>query len=416
MVKSKWLSFVLVFAMLVSVFVPTGMTKAFASGTSYDSMVVPSISDNGTRELGTFMVDIDPFVRDSEAIFELPDTDYEIKEVKIGGVPFDLSGKKANYVGSENKEDSNFDPKYDTNNTVTSDVYTGTGNKDFQFEITKTSDNGFKLYLKDDNKNEELKFPIELTRVKVPSGASGDIKLTITGSGSGQLKDGSVVVATIGGGDLTVAAVDTKSFSDDGGNVKIRITESAAGKLKSKDTLKLVLPDGFKWDDNPNDYSKTTVFGTDNISKHVQVTPNGDTLEIKLDGKPITYDEKGNPIYVSTERSAVDITGITKTDGTQAKIIVVDDSTKAKEGDVIAKVRGNYDVTPSEITVGTYGQYDTTISATDSSVVAFSGQYNQEDSSNDINKVSDIQIKESVAGSLVNGRTILLTLPTNARW
>ncbi|MDK2805615.1 MAG: hypothetical protein PWQ94_779 [Thermoanaerobacterium sp.] len=391
MVKSKWLSFVLVFAMLVSVFVPTGMTKAFATGTSYDSVVVPSISDDTTTKLGTFMVDIDPFVSNSEAIFELPDTDYEIHQVKIGGVSFDLSGEEPKYVGSNDKKDSNYDPNYNSN-TVAKDVYTGTGNKDFQFEITKTSDNGFKLYLKDDNKNEELKFPIELTEVKVPSGASGDIKLTITGSGSGQLKNGSVVVATIGGGDLTVAAVDTKSFSDDGGNVKIRITESAAGKLKSKDTLKLVLPDGFKWGD---DYSVTSVFGTD-ISGSVKVTPNDDTLEIKLkDGAS-----------VSTEKAAIDIT---------AKIDV-DDSTKAKEGDVIAKVRGSYDVTPSEITVGTYGQYDTTISATDSSVVAFSGQYDQEESSNDINKVSDIQIKESVVGSLVNGRTILLTLPTNARW
>ncbi|MFU0782464.1 MAG: Copper amine oxidase N-terminal domain-containing protein [Thermoanaerobacterium thermosaccharolyticum] len=397
MVKSKWLSFVLVFAMLVSVFVPTGMTKAFASGTSYDSMVVPSISDDTTTKLGTFMVDIDPFVSNSEAIFELPDTDYEIHQVKIGGVLFDLSGD---------------------NSTVASDVYTGTANSDikkFQFKITKTSDNGFKLYLDYDGTKKlveshsndsnygsmgELKFPIELTRVKVPSGASGDIKLTITGSGSGQLNDGSVVVATIGGGDLTVAAVDTKSFSDDGGNVKIRITESAAGKLTSKDTLKLVLPDGFKWDENTSDYSVTSVFGT-NISNNVKVTPNDDTLEIKL------YDGASG----STERAAVDITG-----KNGAKIIVVDDSTKAKEGDVIAKVRGSYDVTPSEITVGTYGQYDTTISATDSSVVAFSGQYDQENSSNDINKVSDIQIKESVVGSLVNGRTILLTLPTNARW
>ncbi|MGF7430198.1 copper amine oxidase N-terminal domain-containing protein [Thermoanaerobacterium thermosaccharolyticum] len=391
MVKSKWISFVLVFAMLVTMFVPMGMTKAFATGTSYDSMVVPSISDDTTTKLGTFMVDIDPFVSNSEAIFELPDTDYEIHQVKIGGVSFDLSGDQAKYIGT-----STSDPNY-SKNSVASSVYTGQGSSDvdpFQFKITKTSDNGFKLYLDRDNTADkgELKFPIELTEVKVPSGASGDIKLTITGSGSGQLKDGSVVVATIGGGDLTVAAVDTKSFSDDGGNVKIRITESAAGKLTSKDTLKLVLPDGFKWGDNP---SVTYIFGT-NISNDVKVTPNDDTLEIKLkDGAS-----------ASKEKAAIDIT---------AKIDV-DDSTKAKEGDVIAKVRGSYDVTPSEITVGTYGQYDTTISATDSSVVAFSGQYDQENSSNDINKVSDIQIKESVVGSLVAGRTILLTLPTNARW
>ncbi|MGF7397733.1 copper amine oxidase N-terminal domain-containing protein [Thermoanaerobacterium thermosaccharolyticum] len=419
MVKSKWLSFVLVFAMLVSVFVPTGMTKAFASGTSYDSMVVPSISDDTTTELGTFMVDIDPFVRNSEAIFELPDTDYEIHKVKIGDVLFDLSGDQAKYV-SGNK------------GTVTSDVYTGAANSDikaFQFKITKTSDNGFKLYLDydgtktlvDSDENEygkmgELKFPIELTEVVVPSGASGDIKLTITGSGSGQLKDGSVVVATIGGGDLTVAAVDTKSFSDDGGNVKIRITESAAGKLTSKDTLKLVLPDGFKWG-NISDISlvygtfaemykdasgNTAVAASDvNVNTALYRNVTDDTLEIRLN----TLTTAGH-WYQSTERTAIDIT---------AKIDV-DDSTKAKEGDVIAKVRGSYDVTPSEITVGTYGQYDTTISATDSSVVAFSGQYNQDNSSNDINKVSDIQIKESVVGSLVDGRTILLTLPTNARW
>ncbi|WP_434642489.1 copper amine oxidase N-terminal domain-containing protein [Thermoanaerobacterium thermosaccharolyticum] len=413
MVKSKWLSFVLVFAMLVSVFVPTGMTKAFASGTSYDSMVVPSISDDTTTKLGTFMVDIDPFVSNSEAIFELPDTDYEIHQVKIGGVSFDLSGDEAKYVSGNN-------------GTVTSDVYTGAANSDikaFQFKITKTSDNGFKLYLDydgtktlvDSNQNYgsmgELKFPIELTRVKVPSGASGDIKLTITGSGSGQLNDGSVVVATIGGGDLTVAAVDTNSFSDAGGYVKIRITESAAGKLNAKDEFKLELPDGFEWGNVENTvlnntYKKgaTIVYGDLGGSK--QLTIKNDTNNKPVGFNEVNFVSDGDTLkvyltsdnYKSKSKVAIDFW----------VPINVTDTSEAKEGDVVAKVKGDYDVTPTELTVGTYGDYNVSVSAEDSSTVALAGQNDQD--------VSDITIKESIKGSLIKGRSILITLPSNARW
>ncbi|ADL70034.1 copper amine oxidase domain protein [Thermoanaerobacterium thermosaccharolyticum DSM 571] len=380
MVKSKWLSFVLVFAMLVSMFVPMGMTNAFAAGTSYTSLTVPSISDDSTTKLGTFMIDIDPYATQSEALIELPNTDYKIYDLVIGN-PTDSNG-------TNGREYTNFDK---IPNNVSDAVYNGTLNDNdrnpISFSLVKTSSNGFKLSLTSSGTNKELKIPVSFKSVNVPSGASGDIKATITNI-SGQLTSGSVVVATIGSGDITVSAIDTNTFSDAGGPVELRIAESTSGKLNAKDQLKLELPDGFKWGTVTD---KKIVYGTLGRSgdiSNVVFTVDGDTLKINL------ADDK----YKSTDKVSIDFVAS----------INVTDTDKAKYGDIIAKVKGDYTATPSEITVGTYGDYSATVKAVDSSTVAYAGQNDQ--------GVSDIEIKEAIQGSLIEGRTILITLPSNARW
>ncbi|WP_434578071.1 copper amine oxidase N-terminal domain-containing protein [Thermoanaerobacterium thermosaccharolyticum] len=380
MVKSKWISFVLVFAMLVTMFVPMGMTKALATGTSYTSLTVPSISDDSTTKLGTFMIDIDPYATQSEALIELPNTDYKIYDLVIGN-PTDSNG-------TNGREYTNFDK---IPNNVSDAVYNGTLNdkegKPISFSLVKTSSNGFKLSLTSSGTNNELKIPVSFKSVNVPSGASGDIKATITNI-SGQLTSGSVVVATIGSGDITVSAIDTNTFSDAGGPVELRIAESTSGKLNAKDQLKLELPDGFEWGTVTD---KKIVYGTLGSSgdiSNVVFTVDGDTLKINL------ADDK----YKSTDKVSIDFVAS----------INVTDTDKAKYGDIIAKVKGDYTATPSEITVGTYGDYSATVKATDSSTVAYAGQNDQ--------GVSDIEIKEAIQGSLIEGRTILITLPSNARW
>lgn len=371
MVKSKWLSFVLVFAMLVTMFVPMGMTNAFATGTSYTSLTVPSVSDDTTQEaLGQFMIDIDPFVSNSEALIELPSTDYTINTIKIAGNTINLSSMN-------------------TDETTTAYSVYDTASKYISFTVTKTSANGFKLTLSNPQGN-ELKIPVSFDSVDVPSGVSGDINATITGI-SGQFISGSVAVATVGSGDLTVSAIDTNTFSDAGGKVEIRVAETAKKKLNASDQLKLQLPKGFEWGSVEN---PTIVYGTlgaddnGNVFNAVKFTQDGDTLKIQL-----TSDA-----YKSTSKVAIDFWAN----------INVSDTSKAKYGDVVATVKGDYTATPSEITVGTYGDYSATITATDPSTVAYAGQYDQ--------GVSDIEIKEVIQDSLIAGRSILITLPSNARW
>lgn len=369
MVKSKWISFVLVFAMLVTMFVPMGMTKALATGTSYTALTVPSISDDTKGEqLGQFMIDIDPFVSKSEALIELPNTNYTINTIEVAGNTINLSSMSADQT------------------TTTYSVY-DTESKYVNFTVTKTSANGFKLTLSNPQGN-ELKIPVSFDSVDVPSGVSGDINATITGI-SGQFTSGSVAVATVGSGDLTVSAIDTNTFSDAGGQVEIRVAETAAGKLDAKDQLKLQLPKGFEWGNTIE--NATIVYGTlgnGGTISNVKFTPDGDTLKIQL-----TSDT-----YKSTSKVAIDFWAN----------INVTDTDKAKYGDVVATVKGDYTATPSTITVGTYGDYSATVTATDPSTVALAGQNDQ--------GVSDIEIKEGIQGSLIAGRTILITLPSNARW
>lgn len=373
MVKSKWLSFVLVFAMLVTMFVPMGMTNAFAAGTEYNSIEVPSISDDtNNARLGSFAIDINPLYSGStsEAWVELPqDKDYKIHQITVNN-------------------DTVVD--FDEDTSVSGTIYDVDNNAIGTFKISSISEDGFKLQIKNTNTySKEVILPISFDKVDVPSGVEGDIKVTITNI-SGQLVSGSVVIATVGTGDLTVNATNTNSFSDEGGTVKIRIAETSAGKLNSDDEFKLELPDGFEWGSVSD---KTLVYGEFNddedvtASEAVSFTSDGDTLIVKLkDG------------YESTKKVAIDFVAN----------IEVTDTSKADEGTIVAKVKGDYDVTPTELTVGTYGDYNVSVTAEDSSTVVFAGQNDQ--------GVSDIKIKEAVKGSLIEGRTILITLPSNARW
>ncbi|GFN21827.1 copper amine oxidase N-terminal domain-containing protein [Thermanaeromonas sp. C210] len=399
--RKKWLSILITLAMLVGLMVPFAGPAA-AVGTVYTPMTVPTVEDDGTRELGSFQIEIDPMYssENSEAMIELP-ADYEIYTATITAYVYDeTTGKKLRKTW--NIEDI---AKSSTPPVALSEG----GNEAAKLIISNITDRGFKLKLDGDGidgvAGEKFRILIGFPSVKVPAGVSEDIKVSITHI-RGQLVDGSVVVGKISEGALKVSVMDDESFSDEGGYVTLRVEETVPGTFAAGDKLKLELPDGFSWGGVVNvDF----IFGTleekgktAGASKVVSdpedkfsIEPDSDedTLEITLKstGDSSTY-------YESTQRMAIEI-----------KVRVeVTDSDEAESGDVVVKVKGDYDVSPTEIIVGQYGEYETEIEAKDPSIVAYAGQVDQE--------VSDIVIKESIKGSLVDGRTITLTLPENARW
>lgn len=367
--RRKALSVLVAVVFFLSIMLPLSQ-PGYATGTTYTPLTVPNVSDDTTTKLGSFQVEIDPYYSDNggEALVELP-KDYEIKALTVADEKIEdyTSMRKSVFTAVYDE---------DRNNTTT-------------VTITKITDRSFKLELQGgDISGAKLRFPITFERVKVPSGVSGDIVAKIVGV-AGQLVSGRVVIGTVGAGDLEVEVLDTENFSDAGGSVEIRVAETAAGKLNEKDELELELPDGFEWGDIEEATLVYGAFGNRaSIEDAVKFTRDGDTLKISLSADA----------YKSTERVAFNFT----------VSINVTDTSKAKYGDVIAKVKGDYTATPSEIVVGTYGDYEVTINADDSSIVAYAGQTDQD--------VSDIVIKESLKGSLIDGRSILITLPSNARW
>ncbi|GJM73658.1 hypothetical protein HMSSN036_58740 [Paenibacillus macerans] len=88
----------------------------------------------------------------------------------------------------------------------------------------------------------------------------------------------------------------------------------------------------------------------------------------------------------------------------------VDDSTKVKKGDIIARLSGRTSANISEAKIGTYGEYESTLKAEDAPTLV-SGQDEQ--------RIADFHITETVGDSIVtgsNGRYLELTLPEGARW
>ncbi|AOQ25315.1 hypothetical protein MTAT_20770 [Moorella thermoacetica] len=395
--RKKWISILLTLAMLVGLMVPFAGT-AGAVGTVYTALEVPTVEDDSTTSLGSFQVEIDPVnikdINDASqhmAWVELP-ADFEIHDITVGGTVY--NGVGAGSVVTGNAYDSTNSPVA----VVTASDFT-------------TGGNGFKLSLGDNstfgNVNGKIRFTISFDSVKVPAGYSGDIPVTISYI-KGQLVSGKVVVAQVGAGALKVSAVKTNSFSDAGGKVKIRVEETVKGKMNATDQLKLELPDGFEWGqvstatiDDSTETGAKILWGdlANTVPANIYFTPDGDTLKIKL-AYLEAVDANGNKYndYESTQKSAFEFWAPIK----------VTDPDEAKAGDIVAKVKGDYDVSPSELVVGTYGDYEATIEATDANVTATAGMNDQD--------ISDIKIKEVLSGSLIDGRTITLTLPENARW
>ncbi|MBE3581914.1 MAG: copper amine oxidase N-terminal domain-containing protein [Thermoanaerobacteraceae bacterium] len=407
--RKKWLSILLTVAMLVGLMVPVA-GPAMAVGTVYTTLTAPTVEDDTDHAaLGSFQIEMDPIYADqrSSAMIELP-SDYEMYAVTVTGFaygaykgiliynPDKVSSDVLNsYPESQYVRVKTTDAESQPIHLLTADNKPESGG--VKVKVSAFTKRGFKLTLEAPDSSTGLKaaagakfrMQISYPDVKVPAGENGDVKVKITNI-EGQLVDGQVVVAIVSGGALRVTVIDDESFSDAGGYVTIRVEETVAGELNAKDKLKLELPDGFEWGtiaEKSLIYGKFGSDGTLNDAvKFDQTDP--DTLKIYLtDGK-----------YETRERVAFDF---------KIKIDVTD-TDEAETGDVKVKVKGDYDVSPTEIIVGQYGEYESTIKAEDPSIVAYAGQEDQD--------VSDIVIKESVKGSLVEGRTIKLTLPENARW
>lgn len=249
--------------------------------------------------------------------------------------------------------------------------------------VTILDDNEIKLTAPSDaSKKDDI--IITLGAVYVDEDYDGDIPLKFKAPGGSGFSSGEVVVGRVTDGEVLVEVVDEETFGDDGGEVTIRFEEDRAGAFeKETDSVKLILPDGFEWGTISG---VKTIFG-DDIYDASDFSGSGDD-ELVFDATS------------SSSRTAPIIIEFT------AKIDVADE-TEAKLGDIVAKVKGESDVTPSTIIVGSYGDYTLDITASDPTTV-YAGQLEQE--------IADITIEESIDNSLVDNRSITLTLPDWAKW
>ncbi|GEA18337.1 copper amine oxidase N-terminal domain-containing protein [Moorella sp. E306M] len=428
--RGKLISVLLVLTMLVTLF-PLGAGSALAAS-EYRALTVPSVLDGVWQELGSVVVEIDGgTLKQGDSVNLMFPSDFVIGSISgydtVSGyaylkdsagnitvkafVPYSLAGKINELT------------------QITDIALSQVSDEEFKLTVVGTPQpmNGTEPT---DASIIKLEFP----RVYVDSGFDGDIKLTATTSSGSGFPTGSVVVGRVvtGANKVELAATNIPSFSDNtiDDPIKIRVTEKKPSALDSgSESLKFKLPSDFEWigdgltvtrlwgdqivyttgtlsdtSNKPADPAQPAIgleftgFNDDELKVNLKVwdpqkdinndgTPDGGWVLETADGRDGTYKETAFEIKIN---------------------IAVVDEQDAQRGDVIISTTGSKsDLTPSELTIAEYGQYESTLEAMDAPLL-YSGQIDA--------RIGKVVIKESIAGSLVEGRTIILTLPANAKW
>jgi hypothetical protein len=249
-------------------------------------------------------------------------------------------------------------------------------------------------------------FTIPITQLNVPGGVNGNITLTVAApSGSGSMfADGSLTLATAGTGNVTVAAESVQAIAAGTNStpVTIDITESMAGSLANSGgtALKFTLPPGITW--TTGTVLSSPVWGAWGLG----FGPAGPTfgnldLSTSNGGRELDISVPTTPgvapfVYESSSAVFVKLTGF----------LDVDQST-AKQGDVVVTVGGASTYTPSTLTVANYGTYAISAKATSAPTITAGMEGST---------IGTFQIDEGLPDSIINNRTVDLTLPTNVAW
>jgi hypothetical protein len=240
-------------------------------------------------------------------------------------------------------------------------------------------------------------FYLDFQSFNVPSGKSGEIKLTIDAPPGTPMSSGSVLIAQIGSGSVTLALDDIKTITTAGGAIgDLLIKEDRAGALATTgNAVKVKLPNGFTW--NTPTFPGVTgaaIWSTSDAA----VIPNTAATDL-------TTADSGRTLVINNPKGAA------SSDASYYRIsglsIAVDESI-AKIGDIVATISGDSSINTSSVTVGTLGDYSVTVSAFGDPKEVKAGKADQE--------IGKIAIEESVANSLTGGRTITLQLTGGAKW
>lgn len=232
-----------------------------------------------------------------------------------------------------------------------------------------------------------------LDNTYVEDGFDGDIDLVVSAPSDSGFASGTITVGRVSGGAVDIEVTDAPTFSDND-VVTIRIEEEVPDSLDDADeSLQFTLPDGFEWSSIVAGsvdvfWGEVEGYTTSELEALLEDAFECDEDELNLNlpkgfesKKAIAFEFKAN--------------------------IEVEDETDAEVGDVIAKVDGESDYNQSELVVGKYGQYEVSITAGEPKDLV-AGMLEQE--------IADIIIEESIEESLIPGRTLILTLPSNFKW
>jgi len=274
-------------------------------------------------------------------------------------------------------------------------------------KVTKIADNEISVQVNGPiHSNSEAYMYLHLGKVWVDSGYNGDVQLTLDAPGNSGFNSEQVTVGRVSSsGSVDMEVTNVPTFSDntteDTTGVKIRIKEDIGGAIDCKnDSIKIKLPNGFKFDSQGSNFVNM-IWGSFTADDYDPATQTAaEYLSSKFTG-------------FGTDTLSLDLTGTNfkSTSALNFEITPnfnVDDETEAKTGDVTAKLTGSRStINQSDLLLGKYGNYEVNISAGDPPTI-YAGDTEQ--------IVAPINIDESIKKSLMDGRTVTLTLPDGAKW
>jgi len=365
--RSRKISLVLVLAMLMTMFAGLGTAGA---ADMYSVGSVPTIeADADNQKLASIIVTAYNF-EDTNATPTVMDVVYGNTDAGfVVKLPADFVITKVGTNGSFDAAET-FNPgDADTYAEIT--PFTDKGSAEAKVYVVATGQkNRVKVFVASSATIEELKFTIPL-EVSTPTSIPDEVKAGIAKEPGSVFNDNyGIVVATATQGSVQAIANDSITVVAKDNKVTFSVRANTADAL---DKFNVKLPAGFTWSDaKMTKAGKADVVGTD--------ADQGRTMKFTFSG-----DNKG----IWTFEGYFDV-----------------DDSRAKFGDVVLTLSGS-GVNPSSITIGTYADFGIEVTTSDVPTV-LAGLSELE--------IADITIKETAAGSLVNGRTVYMTLPDGVRW
>ncbi|MDP4096069.1 copper amine oxidase N-terminal domain-containing protein [Paenibacillus sp. P96] len=230
------------------------------------------------------------------------------------------------------------------------------------------------------------KFTLRLGSIWVDEGENDDAEVSFEASSSSVFPAGKATVAKITDSDDLNLAFSSLDTSNNRFTPKIVLEEPKAGAFSTATEVKVKLPSGYSW---------------------TSLRANVEAIYGDADPKALKFDTKGDN---GRELVITYTSDVPSKKATKFEIpfdFEVDDSSSVKTGDITASISGKTSTNVTSAKIGTYGDYGSTLSATDAPTIT-AGKDEQE--------VADIKLTETIGESLVNGRTLELTLPEGAAW
>lgn len=250
--------------------------------------------------------------------------------------------------------------------------------------IKRVSDTKLEVTIKEDNKQGSTDIDVIsfAPYIQVKRSFEGDVKVNIDGRESA-ISSQELLIARALDGDTVTYVEEVETIGEVGHGGQITIEEAAFGSLEGTTKIKLKLPADFDWVISETYATKVEFSGSFDIS--------GYTIDADdVDGRTLTISFDAN------ER---------KTGNTQRGIIRITPGIKAANdadyGDIEVNVSG--DVDDADVVVAKYADFNVTASVDEVKEIV-SGRFDEE--------TEEITIEEDVAGTLIKGRKLTLTLPT----